>query len=316
MCVSFIGYLLVKIYSKMKTNMIIEQIRNLLILAIIVTAIWSVNMFYKSNNQIGTEVIDVNSDLWIPASEYIPVDAIYAAEGVFRDGVVLGITTVLSGKGLETGIAQYPILTWETYKIVENKGRVNIDIEYPHFLGNKNSDKVAKLNQYIETIIQTTIEKDRKTLESMIRDDPDSFESIIALSSGYRLIGVKNGIVSLEMVITDFTGGGNGNHDEPVTINWDLKSNKLLTADQVFCSKNYTELLLPLVQKQLLKRLYPGNVLVNDWATPERYGWEYFLLKKDGIIAVFPPYEVSSGASGIVRVFIPNPSAQNFLCLP
>ncbi len=300
-----------KFINKFKVNETL--LAGIIVFSLLVTVIYFGNL---SGTETNNEVTDVNSDLWIPASEYIPVDAIYAAEGVFRDGVVLGITTVLSGKGLETGIAKYPILTWETYKIVENKGRVNIDIEYPHFLGNKNSDKVAKLNQYIETIIQTTIEKDRKTLESMIRDDPDSFESIIALSSGYRLIGVKNGIVSLEMVITDFTGGGNGNHDEPVTINWDLKSNKLLTADQVFCSKNYTELLLPLVQKQLLKRLYPDNVLVNDWATPEEYNWEYFLLKKDGIIAVFPPYDVSSGASGIVRVFIPNPSAQNFLCLP
>ncbi|MEK7636261.1 MAG: DUF3298 domain-containing protein [Patescibacteria group bacterium] len=300
-----------KFINKFKVNETL--LAGIIVFSLLVTVIYFGNL---SGTETNNEVTDVNSDLWIPASKYIPVDAIYAAERVFRDGAVLGITTVLSGKRLETGIVQYPILTWETYKIVENKGRVNINIEYPHFLGNKNRDKVAKLNQYIETIIQTTIEKDRKTLESMVRDDPDSFESVIALSAGYRLIGVTNGIVSLEMVITDFTGGGLGNHDEPVTINWDIKSNKLLTADQVFCSKNYTELLLPLVRKQLFRRLYPDDILVGDWATPERYGWEYFLLKKDGIIAVFPPYEVSSGASGIVRVFIPNPSAQNFLCLP
>ncbi|HEY4523722.1 MAG TPA: DUF3298 domain-containing protein [Candidatus Paceibacterota bacterium] len=262
------------------------------------------------------EITDLNSDLYIPVSEYIPVDATYAAERAFRDGAVLGIMTVSPEQGLRTEIARYPVLTWETYKIVENKGRVNINIEYPHFLGNKNSDKVVGLNQYIETLIQNALENDRKLLKLMVRDDPDSFESIIALSVVYRLIGVINGIVSLEIVISDFTGGGLGNHDKPITINWDLKSNKLLTADQVFCPKNYTELLLPLVQKQLFKKLHPGNVLVNDWATPEEYNWEYFLLKKDGIIAVFPPYDVSSGADGIVRVLIPNSSISNLLCLP
>lgn len=262
------------------------------------------------------EVTDLDSDLYIPVSEYIPVDATYATKRTLHDNAILGIISVSPEKGFETGIARYPVLTWETFKIIENKGRINIDIEYPHFLDNKNRDNVAKLNQYIETLIQTTVENDRKDLERTVLDDPDSFESTLALSAVYRLVGVTNGIVSLEMVITDFTGGGNGNHDEPVTINWDLKSDKLLTADMVFCSENYAESLLPFVQNQLFKRLFPHNILINDWKTPEKYDWEYFLLKKDGIIAVFPPYDVSSGADGIVRMLIPSPSIQSLLCLP
>lgn len=236
----------------------------------------------------------------------------------FGDDSILGIIPVSPEEGFKTGLTQYPLLTWETSKIVEDTIGVHINMEYPHFLGGTN---VVKLNEYIENYLQNIVEKDRKKLEIIrsnnawiVRDYPDSYEVSISLGALYRLIGVTNGIVSLEIVITDFTGGGNGNHDDPVTINWDLKSNRLLTADELFCSKNYIELLTPLVRAQLIKQL--GTELwVSDGTTPES-DWRHFLVKNDGSIAVFPPYQVSSGNSGIVRAFVPSSSVPNLLCLP
>lgn len=236
----------------------------------------------------------------------------------FGDDAILGIIPVSPEEGFKTGLTQYPLLTWETSKIVEDTIGVHISIEYPHFLGGTG---VAKLNEYIETYLQNIIEKDRKKLETIrrdnawiVRDYPDSYEVSISLGSLYRLIGVTNGIVSLEMVVTDFTGGGNGNHDDPVTINWDLKSNRLLTIDELFCSKNYIELLAPLVRAQLIKQL--GTELWVSGGTSPESNWQHFLVKNDGIIAVFPPYQVSSGSSGIVRAFVTSSSVPNLLCLP
>lgn len=297
-----------------------------ILLVLFLGAIFFYNHYSLDN--VGYESMTDTGDDTIPSSpsEYIPTD--YTRYDVFHDRDILGLVAVSPEKGLETGIAEYPLLTWQTYKILEERGRVGIDIEYPHFFNN-DSNKVVKLNEYIENYIEGVIEEDRKSLKKMLKDVDgiDSFLSIISLSSVYRLIGVTNGIVSLEMVVTDFTGGGNGNHDGPVTINWDLKSNRPLTMDQVFCSKDYRELLTPLVRKQIISNFEQSPYIsqplgkdIIDWiqngTTADTDNWQYFLLKDDGIIAVFPPYQITSGASGIVRAYIPNSLIPNLLCLP
>lgn len=275
---------------------------------------------YNSN-----AVTDLNADSYIPVSEYIPSDSSSFSDYIFSDGAALDITPSTPDKGIETEFAAFPLLTWQKYKYIENKGRVSINVDYPHFLGNKNGDKVAKLNTYIENYVKKAIDDDRKLLADIIRKDPDTFEGTLDLSILYRLIGVTNGIVSIEMAVTDYTGGGNGNHSEPVTINWDLKSNRLLAVDDLFCSKNYIESLVPVVRKEIISVFEnsPGILVdgvtvswINEGTTPEKDNWKHFLIKKDGVIVVFPPYQVTSGSGGIVRVFIPNTSVPGLLCLP
>ena len=317
-----------------------ERLKNILILLILFSFGYFINsIFFQKDSTFSDDfvddssidevkerpvVTDLNSDSYVRVSEYIPTDADDFSVYEIKDDDWLELTSVSPDTGIETGFPEYPLLKWQTYEILEKKGRTSINMKYPYFLGNKNSWRLANLNKYIETYIQSIIARDRKILEEILIKYPndDSFGSTISLNSIYRIIDVKNGIVSLELVETSFTGGGNGNHSKPFTINWDLKSDKLLTADQVFCSENYQEEVLPVLQKLLFERLYSGFYPKgklpepDNWNTPKSYDWEYFLLKKDGIVAVFPPYEVSSGASGIVRVFIPNSDIPNFLCLP
>lgn len=310
-----------KIYEKVNSHK-----NGIFILSAFLIIVFVVVIYSKQNKEITVVSSDKEEDyvIDIPSSEYIPVDANYATKYALADSDFLGIIPVSNKKGYETGLLKYPLLVWETYRIVEEKGRISINIEYPHFWGNGNGDVVKKLNFYIEKIIQKRIDEDKNYLNEMVRDNPDSFESTLSLSTFYRVIGVTNGVVSFEMVLIDFTGGGNGNHEEPITVNWDLKSNRLLANNELFCSKNYIELLIPFVREQLIKRLsydygYVDNVItgsIDNGITPEEDNWEYMLVKPDGIIVVFPPYQVSSGASGTVRVFIPNSSIPNLLCLP
>ena len=145
---------------------------------------------------------------------------------LFKDSERLGLSPILPEVGLQTGLEKYPQLTWKTEIVKEESDRASIDIEYPQFNG---GEIVQKLNKHIFNILNTIIEGDRGLLKKMLLTNPESFLSKIYLSSHYRVIGVSKGIVSLELVVTDFTGGGNGNHDTPYTINWDLKSDKLLT---------------------------------------------------------------------------------------
>ena len=227
------------------------------------------------------------------------------------------IDKVSPNVGYKTGLDNLPILKWQNKEIKESGKNNHIDINYPQFIG---GSAVIKLNEYISATMNSVIEGDRKEWQS-VATSPDSVSYGVDVTSDYRVIGVQSGIISLEIVTTDFTLGGAGNHDQPYTINWDLKANRLLTTDDLFCNKDYLVTIAPLFETQLiadakLSGVYSWPGFVDQQNSPDPDAWQYFLLYKNGLIAVFPPYLVSSGSSGIVRTFIPDSTSKPFLCLP
>ncbi len=240
----------------------------------------------------------------------------------FDDSIWNGIVDINSPA--KTDIEKYPVLSWETKTIRESGDKINIDIEYPQFVG---GEPVAKLNRYIAEFIQTTIFDDKNKSKYIIEKEGYDDYYGIDLTARYRVLGVLGSIVSIDMVITSFTGGGNGNHDVPIIINWDLNADRLLEPKELFCSKNYWETLIPLMRKYLIA-YFENDPYYNEYPLSEStIGWinegieidpnheEYFLLSNNGLVVAFPPYVVSSGASGIVRTLIPNEELLGLLCI-
>lgn len=148
------------------------------------------------------------------------------------------------------------------------------------------------------------------------------------LQTSYKAYGVKDDVLGMEAIVSDFRNGGNGNHDYPVIMNWSLKSFKQLKNSELFCSKEYVSTLMPFVRKQLVKDFNDSpNILVkplpkemidtiNSGTENKPENWENFLISDKGLIVVFPPYQVASGAEGTVHVLIPYKDIPNLLCLP
>lgn len=234
---------------------------------------------------------------------YIPVD----------DFIMLELENILPDEGYPTGLSSYPKLTWKDTAIYEEKLQSHINISYPKFNGGA---PVQKLNKYIFDLVNKNIEKDRASIHTTTNED-DLYENTIYLSSYYKVVGVHNGVVSIEISFTDFTGGGSGNHDTFETINWDIKSNKLLNNSELFCNNNYVEKLIPLARRSLIKQLgYPTNFWVEEGLKNEESNWDNFLVAKNGLVVLFQPYQVSNGAVGVVRAIIPFEYLPDLLCLP
>jgi hypothetical protein len=260
-----------------------------------------------------------------PVSKYIPTGSSINTQDVF-DYSNLGVVKVAPEIGFKTGIKEYPLLKWKTETIKEKSSIADIDIQYPQFIGSN----TKSLNKYISDIILGQVAKDKNPVKEAVAENPDyipDLESIANLSSRYRIIGVSNGIVSLELVITDFTGGGNGNHDIPTVINWDLKTDRLLQPEELFCSKNYLSILSPIVREVLIKNYslspdveQPISADTMNWiqdgTAPNADKLNNFLISPKGLIVVFPPYQVFSGSEGVVHVLIPSSYISNLLCLP
>lgn len=259
-----------------------------------------------------TNIVQTDTETTSPTNEYISSD-------VYIFG--LNIPPSSPAIGFPTGLKQYPRLTWEEKNIESNSNAKseNIEVHYPQFIG---GSIVKKLNEYIYSLIESTISKDQK----MVVPGADSIENSVQLSAKYNVVGVDNGIVSVEVVMTDFTGGGNGNHNVSYPINWDLKSDRLLIPDDIFCSKNWISTLMPMARKMLLQYYdqnlgipnLPDDLIewINRGTSSDPSNWKNLLLSKRGLIVVFEPYQVSSGSSGIIRIYIPDSVSPPFLCLP
>jgi hypothetical protein len=139
----------------------------------------------------------------------------------------------------------------------------------------------------------------------------------VNLYSSFEINSIINDIVSLELVVTDYTGGGNGNHSSSITINYDIKSNRELKADELFCNSDYSNELFKIAEIDLPNQysyLEAGTIFDNT--TPKEDNFKDILLDELGFILVFQPYYITPGAAGIPKVFVPYSSVSNLICLP
>jgi hypothetical protein len=252
-------------------------------------------------------------------------EEVITQEDIWGNSERFGIPKDSPSDGYSTDLSQFPKLAWYNTVIKNTEHNIDINTEYPQFVG---GSTVTKLNLYINDLIKKKIEDDKVELKELLKTSgDDGMNTHIYLTTTYRIVGVTKGVVSIEFILTDFTGGGNGNHDYPITINWDLKSNRLLKNSELFCTKNYVETLMPLVRKDILDYFQSSDHIaqpvsngmiseLNSATENKADNWNYFLITKNGVLAVFPPYQITSGAEGIVRSFVPFKDIQNLVCVP
>ena len=271
-------------------------------------------LFYLLPSKEGTPV--AQEEIVIDPAKEAFIDGI--CSNIQADGIASEVVFVNVGERIQTGISSLPTLTWITKVLeIDDEGH-SIHAEYPEFSGGQ---IVAKLNKHVRSLLDEEIADSEQYLDFSYPRGTCSDE--ICLDTKYQVVDVVNGIVSFELVHTNFTGGGAGNHDSPVVVNWNLKTDEPVSSRSLFCEENYREILAPMVRKKIV--VDAGNYCGADMGGIR--GWVYdgvdprdewmFLVDKKGITAVFSPYQVSSGSAGIVHARIPVSSLpENILCLP
>lgn len=235
---------------------------------------------------------------------------------------------------------KYTSLKWKTETIKEDNANAAISIEYPKFIG---GTEVVKLNDLIKTLATENLSSDKELVNDWIKNGkswvdldgvkqyekylPDlwscrdakeyDYECSVNVEVAYQINSVINDIVSLELIVTDYTGGGNGNHSRSITVNYDLKSDKELEASELFCNSDYADEFFKIAEIDLVNKfpyLEAGTIFDNE--IPKADNFKDILLNEWGVTLVFQPYQVTSGAAGIVKTLIPYSSLENAICLP
>ena len=263
----------------------------------------------------------VNEDYKILVDEFKDIDAFSSidfnyAQKIFNDS--LKIKEKLSKNNV------YKDVKWETKTIKEDNAHADINVEYPEFKGFYSANN---LNKIITNIVLGTLENDRSMVNDWMKNnDPKNnyepcggesdyyYECSVNLYSSFKVKSIINDVISIEIILTDYTGGGNGNHSYPKTIIYDLKNGKQLFVDDIFCGNDY----LKKVKEVLRANLINGSVFDNSLGYLTDEVLLSYLRETSfndfGLTLSFSPYIFTPGAYGIYDIFIPYTVLENNLC--
>lgn len=263
----------------------------------------------------------VDEDYKILVDEFKDIDAFFSidlnyAQKIFNDS--LKIKENLSKNNI------YKDIKWETKTIKEDNAHADVSLEYPEFKGFYSANG---LNKIITDIVLGTLENDRSMVNDWMKNnDPKNnyepcggesdyyYECSVNLYSSFKVKSIINDVISIEIILTDYTGGGNGNHSYPKTIIYDLKNGKQLFVDDIFCGNDY----LKKVKEVLRANLINGSVFDNSLGYLTDEVLLSYLREASfndfGLTLSFSPYIFTPGAYGIYDIFIPYTVLENNLC--
>jgi hypothetical protein len=263
----------------------------------------------------------VDEDYKILVDEFKDIDAFSSinidyVKQIFNDS--LKIKENLSKNNI------YKDIKWETKTIKEDNAHADVSLEYPEFKGFYSANS---LNKIITDIVLGTLENDRSMVSDWMKNkypkndyEPCGgesdyyYECSVNLYSSFKVKSIINDIISIEIILTDYTGGGNGNHSYPKTIIYDLKNGKQLFVDDIFCGDDY----LKKVKDVLRANLINGSVFDNSLGYLTDEVLLSYLREASfndfGLTLSFSPYIFTPGAYGIYNMFIPYTVLENNLC--
>ena len=172
------------------------------------------------------------------------------------------------------------------------------------------------IEQEVKKIIKKNKESTTKYAEEVFQEFPHS----VLLPFKFYIEELKlfkpynQDIVSLRMVIYTYTGGAHGGKSY-YSWNWSKTKKKFLSLDQVVDLKQFS-----LLVKQTRDILFKKQKQDDDYdeqrkayiqrGTSKKEDFKVWNFDRNGVVFVFPEYQVASYAAGSFEVYIPLDSLQ------
>ncbi|MBE4910815.1 TIR domain-containing protein [Haemophilus parainfluenzae] len=193
----------------------------------------------------------------------------------------------------------------------------DIDISYPSFNDGVNKKSLSELNSFFSgRAIKQLIELRQEKLEQYDNIAEWHADLKNEYSEGFGIAFASKNLLSLSFdAYLYFSGAAHGNFGFQ-TFNFDTRDSLIkLRLEHLFrCDTNYLERISDLSIKKLCQEYWERtgeNASEEDmeWfkegASPNANNFENFLITENGIIFLFPPYQVSSYVMGKWSIEIP-----------
>lgn len=193
-----------------------------------------------------------------------------------------------------------------------------LSLSYPEFISKDNTfikDTLNKIVQEAVGILQYSQHYKKYIAvdpEELLNDlgEMNEFENVpFESNSEVKVILNKKGILTLEFLSYEYTGGAHGNGGRTYDV-FDLTQEKKITLDELFV-QNYLPKLTWIAERYFRKarKLLPNESLADaGFFVFNNNGFELnrnFAIVKEGIKFLFNAYEIASYAHGITEFVIP-----------
>jgi Protein of unknown function (DUF3298) len=178
-----------------------------------------------------------------------------------------------------------------------------ITAEIP-YLGPSSDPGVQAYNAALKSIVDGEVTAFKGTLAQM------SVTPVVegsTLDVQYQLIGQKGGFWSIQFNITGYTDGAAHPYHYSISSNYDLKSGKALTLDNLFLpNSNYLQTIADYSKTELSKRDIGFTGDFTQGADPKPENYKNWNLSNEGFLVItFDEYQVAPYAAGPQIVLIP-----------
>jgi len=209
-------------------------------------------------------------------------------------------------------MAQSSAPEFKEKKIAENRKNYRIEIAYLLMTESRHPAALEKFNSLIYNYFQTQVKvfrSDYKQGESAgVTDVPWS------LSYSYEIKYKSASLVSILFTGSNYCGGA---HPSPIyyCVNFDLEKGRVIAVKDLFKKgSGYYEKMSALCIGDLKKRdISSNNELINEGASSKAENFECFYFKSDGLVILFPPYQVAPYVAGPQEVMIPFRSLRDLI---
>lgn len=200
-----------------------------------------------------------------------------------------------------------PVRLETAYERSTSTGLV-INIAYPNLVGGE-TDRVAAFNDAVHRDMDLHLGEVTSARAELDANPPEGAPDWgLYLSSDVRTPLKTAHLVSTIVTWQEFTGGAHPNSFYS-TYAFDLDQDKLLTIFDCFMpgtpSTTALGALSMLTRADLMSRADMDKLFIDDGTAPTADNFKEFALTPDGLLILFPPYQVAPYADGPQEVMIP-----------
>ncbi|MDD2786338.1 MAG: DUF3298 and DUF4163 domain-containing protein [Patescibacteria group bacterium] len=201
-------------------------------------------------------------------------------------------------------------LRFETKSIKEDAKDHSVDVKYPVMFGGDAAVRDV-INGAINTYISTTTQTFARLLKTEGKASPGPF----VLQNNYSIYNVSSNVVSIVFNGYEYTGGAHG-ISIVETFVFDTSTGKRLTFDDIFKSdSDYLKIVSDYAIAELSKKPDMDVEGLKSGAAPDLKNYQYYYLNQDGLVIIFPEYQVAPYAAGPQVVTVPYASLKDMMKL-
>lgn len=183
-----------------------------------------------------------------------------------------------------------------------------VDIEYPELKLPGREEAAQKINSDIKSRVDKTA-RDFGSDPLFLRGS-----SISTIRGRYEMGYLNRNIFSYVMYYSaEYSGAAHpDNYSETYT--FDLRNGNLAALGDLFkVGSNYLPTIADYSRATLIRQMPEGRSQIEEGTVPGVENYRNFIISQEGLVIIFNPYQVASGAAGFQRVVIPYAALDRFI---